>query len=309
MSKSNFAVNFNRSFRKAGLQLKKHSPEILMVVGIAGAITSAVLACRATLKVNNIVEKSKKDIEKIHVAAEKGVTEAGETYTEEDTKKDLAITYTKTGVELVKLYAPAVGLGVLSIASILASNNILHKRTAALAAAYGALDTTFKGYRDRVVERFGKELDKELRYNIKAVEVEETVIDEKGKEKVVKKTINVVDDNEPSIYARFFDDGCNGWEKDSEFNLMFLKHQQNHANELLQSNGYVFLNEVYDMLGIPRTAVGQQVGWVLDNPRGDGHIDFGIWDINKPKNRDFVNGYERTILLEFNVDGYILDLI
>ena len=181
-----------------------------------------------------------------------------------------------------------------------------------MAAAYTAIDTSFKAYRGRVVERFGKELDKELRYNIKAKEVEETVIDEKtGKEKVVNKTIDVVDPNEYSDYARFFDDGCNGWSKDPEFNLMFLKQQQSYANDLLKSRGHLFLNEVYDLLGIQRTKAGNIVGWIYDekNPVGDNFVDFGIYDINRPKNRDFVNGYERTIILDFNVDGDILSLM
>ena len=149
------------------------------------------------------------------------------------------------------------------------------------------------------------------KYNIKAKEIEETVVDDKGKEKTVKKTIEVADPNTYSDYARFFDDGCIGWDKDAEYNLMFLKQQQNYANEMLKSKGHLFLNEVYDMLGIPRTKAGQVVGWIYDEkkPVGDNFVDFGMYDINRPKNRDFVNGYERTIILDFNVDGDILSLM
>lgn len=304
--------NFSRNFSKMGLQLKKHSPEILVVAGVIGTVTSAVMACKATTKLSNILDESKQSIDVIHNAMEHPET-LPEEYTQEDGKKDLAIVYTQTAVKLAKLYSPAVVLGALSITSILASNNILRKRNVALAAAYTAVDTGFKQYRNRVVERFGEQLDKELRYNIKAKEIEEVVVDGKGKEKKVKKTIEVVDDPLAgySDYARFYDDGCLGWEKDSEYNLMFLKQQQNHANELLRSNGYLFLNDVYDMLGIPRTKAGQCVGWVYDedNPTGDNFVDFGIYDTNKQSSRDFVNGYERVILLDFNVDGNILDLI
>ena len=313
MKHLDIANNITRSFNKFGLQLKKHSPEILIVVGIAGAITSAVMACKATTKVPSVIENHKKvinDIKDCKADADAGVIQ-NDVYNDEDYKKDLAIAYTHTGIELFKLYAPAVGLGVLSIASILASSNIMRKRNVALAAAYTVVDKGFKEYRDRVVDRFGKELDRELKYNIKAVEVEETVTDENGKEKTVKNTIKVTDSNEISDYARFFDDGCTGWDKDSEYNLMFLRHQQNYANELLRCKGYLFLNDVYDMLGIPRTKAGQMVGWIYDEnrPNGDNYIDFGIYDVNKPKNMDFVNGYERSILLDFNVDGNILDLI
>ena len=231
-------------------------------------------------------------------------------------KKDIDIVYVQTGVKFAKLYAPSVVLGALSITSILAGHNILRKRNVALAAAYATIDKSFKEYRGRVVERFGKELDHELRYNIKAKEFEEVQTDDKGKEKVVKNTVQVSELNEISDYAKFFDEGCNGWTKDPEANLLFLKKQQTYANNRLKANGYLFLNEVYEMLGIPRTKAGQVVGWIYDekNPVGDNYVDFGIYDTNKNSNwananKDFVNGYERSILLDFNVDGDILNNI
>lgn len=309
MKINNLVNSATRTFNRAGLKLKKHSPEIMVTAGIIGVVASSVMACKATTKASSIVDEMKEEMDKIHKAADM-VDE--EIYSEEDLKKDTSIVYIQTGVKFAKLYGPSIALGALSITSILVGHNILRKRNLALAAAYTAIDTSFKAYRGRVVERFGKELDKELRYNIKAKEVEETVIDEKtGEEKVVKKTIDVVDPNEYSDYARFFDDGCNGWSKDPEFNLMFLKQQQSYANDLLKSRGHLFLNEVYDLLGIQRTKAGNIVGWIYDekNPVGDNFVDFGIYDINRPKNRDFVNGYERTIILDFNVDGDILSLM
>ena len=309
MKINNLVNSATRTFNRAGLKLKKHSPEIMVTAGVIGVVASAVMACKATTKASSIVDEMKEEMDKIHKAADM-VDE--EIYSEEDLKKDTSIVYIQTGVKFAKLYGPSIALGALSITSILVGHNILRKRNLALAAAYTAIDTSFKAYRGRVVERFGKELDKELRYNIKAKEVEETVIDEKtGKEKVVKKTIDVVDPNEYSDYARFFDDGCNGWSKDPEFNLMFLKQQQSYAHDLLKTRGHLFLNEVYDLLGIQRTKAGNIVGWIYDekNPVGDNFVDFGIYDINRPKNRDFVNGYERTIILDFNVDGDILSLM
>lgn len=303
---------FNGTIGKVGFKFKKYSPEILVVSGIVGVVASAVMACKATTKVSTILEDTKDSVEKIHECENnKELVESGE-YTYEDAKKDLAITYVQTGVKLVKLYAPSIALGVLSITSILASNNILRKRNVALAAAYATVDKSFKEYRNRVIERFGETVDRELKYNIKAKKIEEVVKDEEtGKEKKVKKTIEIGDPNTYSDYARFFDDGCKGWEKDSEYNLMFLRAQQQYANDLLRSRGHLFLNEVYDMLGIPRTKAGQVVGWVYnkDNPVGDNYVDFGLYDINREVVRNFVNGYERTILLDFNVDGNIWDLI
>lgn len=312
MKKTELMNNLSRTFNKVGFNLKKHSPEILVVAGVVGTVTSAVMACKATTKLNGILEDAKTDIDKIHEVSADEEFMAEHDYTEEDSKKDLAIVYAQTAVKLVKLYAPSVILGGLSIGAMLTSNNILRKRNVALAAAYTAVDKSFKEYRGRVVDRFGKELDRELRYNIKAKEVEETIVDENGKEKTVKKTVNVVDPTVYSDYAKFFDDGCTGWTKDPEFNLMYLKRQQEYANDLLQAKGHLYLNEVYDMLGIPRTKAGQVVGWIYDekNPVGDNFVDFGIYDSAlKEVNRDFVNGYERTILLDFNVDGNILDLM
>lgn len=301
--------NISRAFHKVGFAFKKHSPEILVAAGVIGTVASGVMACRATTKLSAILEESKGNLDQIHEYVE---TEGfSEKYTEEDSKKDLAIVYAQTGVKLVKLYAPAVAIGAVSIAAIIGGHKILRKRNVALAAAYATIDKGFKEYRGRVIERFGKDLDRELKYNIKAKEIEETVVDENGKEKTVKKTISVADPNLHSDYARFFDDGCTGWDKDAEYNLMFLKRQQNYANDLLKSRGHLFLNEVYDMLGIPRTKAGNVVGWIYDekNPVGDNFVDFGIYDIYNEKARDFVNGYERTILLDFNVDGDILDMI
>lgn len=306
--------NLTKTANKVGFKLRKHSPEILMVAGVVGTVTSAVMACKATLKVNEVVEETKETIDKIHTATEKGKTESGLDYSAEDSKKDLTIVYAQTGLKFVKLYAPAVILGTLSITSILASNNILRKRNIALGAAYAAIDKSFKEYRGRVIERFGEAVDRELKYNIKSQKIEEVVTDpETGKEKKVKSTVDVIDPNLYSEYARFFDDGCKGWEKNAEYNLMFLRATQNYANDLLRSGGYLFLNDVYDMLGIERTKAGQIVGWVYDpdNPdhNGDNYVDFGIYDMRKPKARDFVNGYERVILLDFNVDGNIWDLM
>lgn len=310
MLKTELVNKATRSFHKAGLKLKKHSPEILAVAGVVGIVTSTVMACKATTKVSGIIDEAKQDIDTIHYAVNNPEA-LTETYTEEDSKKDLAIVYANAAGKLIRLYGPSVALGTLSIAAMLTSNNILRKRNIALAAAFTTVDTGFKDYRKRVVERFGEELDKELKYNIKAKEIEETVVNEDGSETTITKTVNVADPNRYSEFARFFDDGCTGWSKDSEYNLMFLKHQQNHANDMLRSRGYLFLNDVYDMLGIPKTKAGQVVGWFYDeeNPIGDNFVDFGIFDIYNEKARDFVNGYERTILLDFNVDGNILDLM
>lgn len=333
MKKFEITKSMTRAFGKAGLTCKKYAPEALIISGVVGVVTSAIMACKATTKVNDILEEAKENTHNLHlVATAAGLKEATDEFSNEDIrkidilsakedvknyntqdlKKDTTIIYVQTAVKFIKLYGPAFVLGALSITSILASNNILRKRNVALAAAYATVDKGFKEYRNRVVERFGKDMDRELKYNIKAKEIEETTKDAKGKEKTVKKSIEVADVNEYSDYARFFDELCTGWKRDAEYNLMFLKHQQNYANEKLQKQGYLFLNDVYDMLGIPKTKAGQIVGWIYDEAHPDiydNFVDFGIYDLYNEKARDFVNGREKSILLDFNVDGNILDLI
>lgn len=306
MSKTGMKINVKTAAKKAMFNVKKHSPEILIVAGIAGVVTSAVMACKATMKVNEVLAETKENINKVHdVMADQGISE--KEYSKEDSARDLAIIYGKAGAKLAKLYGPAIALGGLSLTAIVCSNNILRKRNVALAAAYTAIDTSYKQYRSRVIEKFGENVDREMKYGIKAVQIEEKTVDENGKKKTVKKTVEVVNPYDYSDYARFFDVGNPNWEKDSEYNLMFLKRQQAYANDKLKANGYLFLNEVYDMLGIPKSKAGQVVGWIYDpeNGSGDNYVDFGIYNVNREAARDFVNGYERTILLDFNVDGNI----
>ena len=289
--------------------VQKHSPEILAGVGVVGVVASTVMACKATMKLNDILEESKETRDKIRKVENDPAY--ADKYTPEDAKKDLTINYTQTGMKIAKLYAPAVILGSASLGCLLASNDILRKRNAALSAAYMTVDKSFKEYRSRVAERFGEEVEKEIRYNIKAEEIETTVVNEDGSETTIKETVNMMDPNLYSDYAKFFDEANPNWKNDPEYNLMFLKSQQQYANDLLKARGRLFLNEVYDMLGIDRTKAGQVVGWVYnkENPIGDNFVDFGIYDMSKERVRAFVNGYETNILLDFNVDGNIWDLM
>ena len=302
--KAEIMNKMSRLAGKASLQLKQHAPEILMGVGIVGTVASTVMACKATTKATGLIEEAKKEIEAIHHVAENN-----DEYTEKDLQQALTISYAQTGVKLLKLYGPAIALGTLSITSIVAGHHILKKRNLALAAAYAVVDKGFKNYRKNVVERFGEKVDKELRYNMKAKEIETEYVDEKGKVKNKKEIVNEIDKNQLddiSEYARFFDELSTAFDKSNpEYNLMFLRRQQDWANELLKSRGYVYLNEVYDMLCIPRTQAGQAVGWIYDkNNKHDNYVDFGIYS-GSEGSRAFVNGYEKAILLDFNVDGPI----
>lgn len=299
-NKTEIMKSVNGVASKAVMKLKKHSPEILVVAGIAGTVVSAVLACKATTKVAEILDETKGTLDTIHEGMETGAIN-GQEYTTEDGKKDTVVVYAQTGVKLAKLYAPAIILGTLSITSILASNNILRKRNVALGAAYAAIDKSFKEYRGRVIKRFGEQVDTELKYGIKAKKFEEIEVDpETGKEKKVKKTVMVADPNLQSDYAVYFDSKSRNYETNPDYNRMFLKAQQAFANDKLQTRGHLFLNEVLDDLDLPRTSAGQIVGWTKDGP--DGYVNFRIVEVE----RETEDGrHEPALLLDFNVEGNI----
>ena len=299
-NKTEIMKSVNGMASKTVMKLKKHSPEILVVAGIAGTVVSAVLACKATTKVAEILDETKGTLDTIHEGMETGAIN-GQEYTTEDGKKDTVVVYAQTGMKLAKLYAPAIILGTLSITSILASNNILRKRNVALGAAYAAIDKSFKEYRGRVIERFGEQVYTELKYGIKAKKFEEIEVDpETGKEKKVKKTVMVADPNLQSDYAVYFDSKSRNYETNPDYNRMFLKAQQAFANDKLQTRGHLFLNEVLDDLDLPRTPAGQIVGWTKDGP--DGYVNFRIVEVE----RETEDGrHEPALLLDFNVEGNI----
>ena len=270
---NNIVKSASNALSKTKFQLQKHQPEIM-----------------------------EDRLEQINtVANDSDVTD--DVYSEEDHKRDLAIVYAQTAGNLVKLYGPAVILGGLSIASILGGHNILQKRNMALAAAYATLNTTFKDYRDRVVDRFGKDVEYQIRHNLKAEEITEKVEDpETGKTKKVKKTVLVKGDDEHERgYARLFDAACDNWNNDAMMNRTFLSGAQNWFNDLLHARGYVFLSEVYRYLHFRETAECRVVGWTLDGS-GDGYVDFGF-----DQDDMFMSGYNKDVWLDFNVDGPILD--
>ena len=316
MKKLNIMSKAGTVFNKVKFKAIKHSPEILVATGIVAGVASTILACRATTKASKLVEKTKKDLEEIdRVANDEKYSDA---YSEEDAKNDKMIVYTQTAVEFIKLYGPSVLLGAVSIASILGSHHILRKRNLALAAAYKTIDSAFKKYRGRVKERFGDEVEKEIRYGIKAKKFEETETDENGEEKKTTQIVNVVDNLNASPFAKFFDETTSTcWTKNWDSNLLFLRANQATANRMFDGKGFLFLNDVYDLLGMPRTQAGQTVGWIKA-PGHDNFVDFGIMSTHRVMNvpsaknsalKGFQEGYERVVLLDFNVDGTIIDKV
>lgn len=274
----------SRQVFRSALILKKHSPSIMFVGGIVGVVTSTVLACKATLKLPDALTEMQAELDEVKY------------HVDEPDSKDIAYVYAKNIAYIARIYAPAVVVGVVSISSLTGSHIALNKRNAGLTAAYAALSKAYGEYRERISEEFGEQKEKDI-YHAALVE---KVKSEDGKEEIA-----VVDPNKWSPYARFFDECSPNWQKNAELNRLFVQCQQNYANHLLHARGHVFLNEIYDMLGLERSKAGAVVGWVINN-EGDNYIDFGMYQASSNR---FVNGEERTVLLDFNVDGVIYDKI
>lgn len=285
---------------KAGLKVKKYSPEILFVAGTVGVCICVYKACKATLKLEETIDKKQEVIDTIKDNRESNDEDV---YPMAEYRKDISKAYIGTGVELAKLYGSSVVIGAVSISMLVGSHKILRDRNIALMAAYSALDTDYKKLFTRVKDKYGEEEAYNLRHGIVEEEVEVENL-ETGEKKTEKKSSAKVEDI--SKYARFFDESSKYWHKNPEYNLIFARDMQNYANDMLYSRGSVFLNEVYDMFDIPRTKDGAIVGWVLDKD-GNGYIDFGLYDMSRERTRAFVNGYEPCILLDFNVDGVVYD--
>lgn len=283
-------------FGRQILTLQKHSPTILFVGGVVGTIGSTVLACRATLKLDEVLTETQRKMSEVQELKES----AHEDYTPEDAKRDRAVLMVRGGMDIAKLYAPAVAIGTLSICALTKSHVILTTRNAGLAAAYASVEKAFDEYRKRVEGEVGADREREIYRGVGEAETK----DETGKPKKEK----LAGVNGYSQYARFFDEHSPRWSKDPDYNFALLRAQQNWANDRLQSRGHLFLNEVYDDLGIPRSKAGSVVGWILSKD-GDNFVDFGIFNGDSEKVREFVNGQERSILLDFNVDGVIFDKI
>lgn len=288
------------AYYKVVFELRKHSPEILTAVGIGGVVAGTVMACVATTKLEKTMEVHKKELDDIH---------ANPNPDEKEHRKEVVTAYAKTGWDLVKLYGPSAIVEATSIGCLLGSHKIMRNRNAALAAAYTTVSNAFESYKKRVADKIGEEAEKELRYDIRTEEVDEEYVDGKGKKKVRKKTVKTMSEHEKSPYSRFYAPGCDGWSKDTGANVMTLGMKEDFLNKRLQVRGYLFLNEAYEYLGIPPIREGQYLGWYYDpsNPNLHNCVDFGIYDCHDILKCDFVNGFEDTILLDFNIDGNIVD--
>lgn len=275
---------------RAGLVISKHAPTILTAAGTAGFIGTTILASKATLKVEETIAEETALLVKVHEAHDAGKLD------DKDALHDKVVLYTRMTTKLAKLYAPALILGAASIVSLATGHGIMLKRNASLAAAYAAVDQAFKTYKKKVESKFGK--DAVIDALVSTAEEDLT------KNELTMEAIAAVDGVSP--YGVIFDETNNNWSADEDLSMLHLKCQQQYANDILQTRGHIFLNEVYKMLGFPHTPAGAVTGWVKGN--GDDFVDFNIFE-GTFEGEDEKGRTVTKWALDFNVDGVMYDKI
>lgn len=304
-----------KAFAKASLTLRKHMPTILVVGGTIGLVTAGVLACKETTKLDEVLAKGEErtnkladKINKVDDLKETGTVGEGE-YTEEDEKKDIVGVYAKNVFDVAKLYAPSVILAVASVSAILGGFGILKARHAAITMAFGEMSAAFAEFKNRTKDAVGEEKYREILDGV-GKELKE-VIEDNGNTVVAEvDTVKPVKDPYTFEWNADTTKESGAYTKgDPAGNLAFLTAVQEAFNNKLRNlTGYVFLNDVLDELGLPKTKAGQEVGWVIqpnDEHEGDNYIDFGIENVDNVDKETMK--FTRNFILHFNCDGYILD--
>ena len=281
------------------LVAQKHSPQVLFGAGLVLMGATVVTACRGTLKLGETLDEIREERSVVLNAA--------------DTRPDISVreakrlnTYVslKGYASIAKLYLPSIALGVAAVACLTSSHNQLNRRNAGLSAALAATERALDSYRNRIREEYGEERELELWRGEREESV--AVLDDEGR--VTKSKKKVKTGGGHSQYARIWGrDTTNEWDPEAAYNLAKLRSTQELCTLILNQKGHLFLNEVFDELGLDRTPAGAVVGWLSEKFGGkDGYVDFGILDPEDAgRFLDFVTGREDHIMLDFNVDGEI----
>lgn len=304
---NNFVKSATMMSNKIIFNTKKHSPEILLAAGIIGIGAGVVAACKATLKVPKLIEERNDKLNDIR----ENPTPENDKNAENDKKRDLTRVYFIYAAKIARKYLLAALIIAASITCIVSSNGILKKRNLSLTSALAIVTKELEERERRTIEKFGEDVNNEIKYGLKKEIKEIETTDEKGKKKKEKVEVYTSDKKNINEFCRCFDESSAAWTRDPELNMMFLKAKESMFTDMLHAKGYLFLNDVYEGLGFERTRAGQTVGWIVDpNDKScDNYVDFGIFNIHSKANRDFVNGYEPSIWLSFNHDGSILERI
>ncbi|AXQ61288.1 hypothetical protein SEA_LIBERTYBELL_47 [Streptomyces phage LibertyBell] len=301
MSLKTIGAKITGTFARQTLTVKEHSPVLLAGLGIAGVVATAVLAGRATLKASAVLQEAEENLKSVEQDDKNPV----------DVEKSVFSTQVKTAIEIAKIYAPTVIMGTVTVLSFMGSVKILRARNAAISAAFAATNTAFNNYRERVVADQGEGKDREYMYGGTEMEIVE-----EGPNGPETRTVTAVDAQDikdgkiGSPYAKVFDETNINFSRIPGRNSDFIQGQMLWANDLLNSKGIVFLNDVYELLGFERTEAGQRVGWVKGSQEGDSYITFGLWESGVFQGKEWLLRHDhQSVVLDFNVDGEVAQLL
>lgn len=309
-------MNFGLMFNKIGFWGKKHSPELLIASGITAAAASIVLAVIATTKLDKTLKPYNDKIDSIKKQMKDDNAIQNKEVDVKECKKDLTKTYAKAALKVSGLYIPSALLFGASVTCILGSHSIMKSRNLALTAACATLEESYKAYRRRVKDKLGEEAEEKLYKNVYKDEVE--VIDPKTGEITTKKVSipHVKEDNDWNV---IYDCGNYCWERNARQNFEWLMNQQAFLTEKLRRRGYLFLSEVYDLLGCTTHQLGAKkarasriLGWIYDptNPNRNCYVSFGLTKpgttIPLPEIEEQIQRNEAAFFLTLNPDGDIL---
>lgn len=293
--------SITRTAGKVGLELTRKRPEILLATGLVLGVVSTVAACYATTKLEDTLKEEKEGLEKLHEVIEDPERMKKLKYTERDAANDRIIFYSRMLVKAIKLYSPALISGGLGIVCILSGHKIIRERNAALAATAAGLNKALSDYRSRVSDAVGADVEKDIWCGIKKTVVEKNhIINPDGTEEILTEEVTQNDKTNKSPFSVIFDCRAKEWKSDPDDNFFLLRMKEKVLTDNLRINGYVFLNDVYDALGMPKTQYGNIYGWVYDDSRTVNEVSFGTYSMQLDEEGcSFVQ-------LDFNLDGDIL---
>lgn len=267
---------FDKFVRGIKVSLSKHSPEILTGIGIAGMITTTVLAVRATPKALQLIEQKKEEINNQKIDDE--LNNGGDLRNYHETKK---LSFADTFKATWKCYIPAAVTATASVACLIGASSVHVKRNAVLATAYQLSETALTEYREKVIETIGEKKEETIREKVNKERLE--------KNPVSKNEVIITEKGNTLCY-----DHMSGRYFKSDMDK--INKAVNELNKQLLHDYYVSLNDLYSELGLDSISLGDKLGWNSD--MGLIVVDFGshvaddgtpclVMDFDKPPKYDF----------------------
>lgn len=312
MSKSLSKI-LRTGFSKARFLFKKEAPTILIFGGLLGLGVSTVAACVQTTKLEPVIEEAKDDLVSIK-RAQKAAADGYLEYEKKEVVRDTVLAYGKAAWNVAKVYSVPTVLFIGSTVSVLSGCKIFKKRHASLAAAFVAVDTGFKKYRQRVAERYGTDAERQIRFNLKEKTIDVNNIETGEKETV---SILVAEQGTDGIeecggFTKVFDQSQHKriYGSDYTYDLAFINIMLSTLNNNFYANNVLFVNQALKAFGFNETKKGQVVGWYRDpnDPNAPSCINVQVHEVMRPIDDDERNGFEKVFILDFIPDGNILDV-